>query len=183
MKAILVAAFAELLLLISVSVCLRSGLTRRPARMMVAIFIAVLPVLLAIHLLTPPGLGFLGAELVMPIGWVDVAFAVFLYTAGFFGGVLQLYNLADRGFSLRILIDILEAPSRVMNLDEVMKGYSAGRGIAWMYSKRLDDLQHAGLATLTGECLELAPKGKRVARLFERLQEFARITSKVEDRA
>jgi hypothetical protein len=36
-----------------------------------------------------PDLGFLPSEMVMPIAWVDIAFAVFLYGVGFFvSGVL-----------------------------------------------------------------------------------------------
>lgn len=175
MKAILLAVLAGLLLFACVSACLRSGITQRHARLMLIAFLSVLPVLLAVHLLTPPNLGFLGAKLVTPMAWVDIAFAVFLYSAGFFGGILQLYNLADRGFSLRILIDILEAPSQAMRLDDVMQGYSAGRGIAWMYAKRLEDMQSAGLAKVEGESLVLTPKGQRVAKLFTWLQEFARV--------
>jgi hypothetical protein len=175
MKAIVLAALAELLLFACVSASLRSGITQRRARLMLIAFLSVLPVLLAVHLLTPPDLGFLPAELVMPIAWVDIAFAVFLYDVGFFGGILQLYNLADRGFSLRILIDILEAPSQAMRLDEVMQGYSAGRGSAWMYAKRLEDMRSTGLAKVKGESLVLTPKGQRVARLFTWLQEFARV--------
>jgi hypothetical protein len=142
---------------------------------MLIAFLSVLPVLLVAHLLTPPDLGFLPAELVMPIACVDIAFAVFLYSVGFFGGILQLYNLADRGFSLRILIDILEAPSQVMTLDGIMQGYSADRGIAWMYAKRLEDMQSAGLAKVEGGSLVLTRKGRRVAGLFAWLQEFARV--------
>jgi hypothetical protein len=183
MKAILVATMAELLLFAGLSLWLRSGVTHRRARLMLIVFMSVLPGLLAVQLLTPPDLGFLSAELVMPIAWVDIAFSVFLYSVGFFGGILQLYNLADRGFSLRILIDILEAPSQAMNLDDVMQGYSAGRGIAWMYAKRLNDMQSAGLAMVDGECLVLTPKGRRVAMLFTWLQEFARITPKIGDPA
>ena len=175
MKAVLVAAFAELLLLTCVSVLLRAGATQRRARLLFIVFVAVLPVLLSVHLLTPPDLGFLGAGLVTPIAWVDLAFALFLYSVGFFGGILQLYNLADRGLSLRILIDILETPSKAMTLDDVMKGYSGGRGIGWMYAKRLRDLQSAGLARVEGENLALTPKGRRVAKLFTRLQELARV--------
>jgi hypothetical protein len=137
--------------------------------------LSVLPVLLAVHLLTPPDLGFLPAGLVMPITWVDIAFAVFLYSVGFFGGILQLYNLADRGFSLRILIDILEAPPQAMRLDDVMQGYGAGRGIAWMYAKRLEHMQSAGLAKVEAESVVLTPKGRRVAKVFTWLREFAHV--------
>jgi hypothetical protein len=175
MKAIVIAALAELLLLACVSVLLRSGITRRRAKSMLIAFLVLLPMLLLAHLLTPPNLGFLPAELIMPIAWVDIVFAGFLYSVGFFGGILQLYNLADRGFSLRILIDILEAPSQATRLDDIIQGYSAGRGIAWMYAKRLEDMQSAGFAKVEGEFLVLTPKGQRVAKLFTWLQEFARV--------
>jgi hypothetical protein len=174
MKAILLAALAELVLFACVSAFLRLDITKRRAGSMLIAFLCLLPVLLMAHLLTPPDLGFLSAKLMMPVAWVDIAFAVFLYSVGFFGGILQLYNLADRGFSLRILIDILEAPSQSLRLDEVMQGYSGGRGIAWMYAKRLEDMQRAGLAKIEGGSLILTPKGCRVAKLFTCLQEFAR---------
>jgi hypothetical protein len=178
MKAIVAATFAEVLLLVLVSVGLRLGFTERRARMMLGAFAGVLPVLVAIHFFTPPNLGFLSDELVVPIKWVDLAFALFLYAAGFFGGVLQLYNLADRGLSVRILIDILESPAQARSLDEVMVGYGDGRGIAWMYAKRLEDMERAGLTTVAGEDLVLTPKGRRIAALFESLQQFARIAPK-----
>jgi hypothetical protein len=175
MKAILLAALAGLLLFACISAVLRSGVTSRRARSMLIAFLFLFPMLPLAHLLTPPDLGFLPAELVMPIAWIDLAFAVFLYSAGFFGGILQLYNLADRGFSLRILIDILEAPLQSLRLDDIMQGYSAGRGIGWMYAKRLEDMQSASLAKLEGESLVLTPKGQRVAKLFAWLQDFARV--------
>ncbi|SRR6266511_3027488 len=175
MKPILLATLAELSLFVLVSACWRYGLTRRRAGSMFVAFLGVLPVLLAIALLTPPNLGFLGPELVAPIGWIDVAFALFLYAVGFFGGILQLYNLADRGFSLRILIDALEAPGQATSLDRIMSGYGAGRGIGWMYAKRLEGIENAGLARVEGDFLVLTPKGRRVAKLFTWLQEFARV--------
>ena len=183
MKAILIAALAELLLFICVSLGLRSDVTQQRARLMLISFIAVLPVLLGFYILTPSDLGFLPAATVMPMTPLDVTFAVFLYSVGFFGGLLQLYNLADRGFSLRILIDILEAPSQTMKLDDVMQGYSAGHGVAWMYSKRLGDMQCEGLAKVEDDYLILTSKGQRLAKLFTRLQEFARIIPKAGDAA
>jgi hypothetical protein len=175
MKAILLAALAGLVLFACVSALLRADMTERRARSMLIAFLCLLPALLLAHFLTTPDLGFLPTAVIMPIAWIDIVFAVFLYSVGFFGGILQLYNLADRGFSLRILIDILEAPSQAMRLDDIMQCYSAGRGITWMYAKRLQDMQRAGLAKIEGESLVLTPKGQRVAKLFTRLQEFARV--------
>jgi hypothetical protein len=100
---------------------------------------------------------------------------LFLYTAGFFGGVLQLYNLADRGFSLRILIDILHAPSGAMRLDDVMSGYGGGRGIAWMYRKRIDGMIATGLVVADASRLLLTARGRRAAHLLSLLQDFAHV--------
>jgi hypothetical protein len=62
-----------------------------------------------------------------------------------------------------------------MSLDDVMQGYSASRGIAWMYAKRLEGMQRAGLAKVEDQSLVLTPKGQRVAKLFTWLQDFARV--------
>jgi hypothetical protein len=135
----------------------------------------VLPFLLLFHLATPPDLGFLPARLITPVASVDLAFAAYLYSAGFFGGILQLYNLADRGFSLRILIDILESRHGAMEVDGIMTGYSAGRGIAWMYDKRIEGMVSTGLVSVDGARLILTDKGKRAADVFSCLRRFARV--------
>src|SRR5947207_4205541 len=110
------------------------------ARFMVILFLWTVPLGLAIHLMTPGDLGFLPAAWCEPNHFVDRMFFLFMYAAAFFGFILQLYNLADRGFSLRIVIDIDESPAGCMTIDQVMDSYSAGQGITWMYQKRLDDL-------------------------------------------
>jgi hypothetical protein len=137
------------------------------------IYFAILPVFAAVHLLTPPDLGVLPSAFQIPIPIIDLGFFFFLYTVGFFGGVLQLYNLADRGFSLRILIDIQHAPQGVVTLEEVMKYYSAGRGIAWMYRKRVQGMIATGLVVENDGQLVLTDRGHRVARLFSWLQDVA----------
>src|SRR4051812_20331150 len=132
MKAILLALAAGALVLGIGTWRLRRVSGEAGARALTAAFVAILPALVAGHLLSPPDLGILSSAVQIPISSVDLGFAVFLYTAGFFGGILQIYNLAERGFSLRILIDILNARSRAMTLDEVIQNYSDGKGIAWM---------------------------------------------------
>ncbi len=174
MKAILLALTAGLLLLAIGTWRLR----RQPgggAATLLRVFLAILPVLAIVHLLTPASLGILPPSLQIQIPAIDFLFSLFLCAAGFFGGVLQLYNLADRGFSLRILIDILHAPSHTMALDNVMTGYSEGRGIAWMYGKRIDGMKATGIAKVDGDKLALTARGRSVARLFSRLRTFARI--------
>jgi hypothetical protein len=145
------------------------------ARFMLRLFLITLPAGVAIHYLTPDDLGFL------PLRWcktghgLDLWFFLFLYSACFFGGLLQLYNLADRGFSLRIVIDIDESPSGEMTVDEVVNEYSSGRGIVWMYRKRLDDLLRLELIALDGDIVSPTPAGSRVASRFFRMRRFLNI--------
>lgn len=175
MKAILLAFMACVLLLAVGTWLLRRKPGGKGAATLTSVFVAILPLLAIVHLSTPASFGILPPSFQIPVPAVDFAFCLFLYTAGFFGGVLQLYNLAERGFSLRILIDILHAPSGTMTVDEVMKGYGAGRGIAWMYGKRVDGMKAAGLVTAAGERLILTARGRRVAELFSLLRKFTRI--------
>jgi hypothetical protein len=174
MKAILLALVAGLLVFAVVTAVFRLSGAYRTAKTLLLIFLAVAPCLAGLVLLTPADLGFLGAKLVNPSIAVDLGFALFLYTAGFFGGLLQLYNLADRGFSLRILIDALELQSGSTSLDRVMSGYSAGKGIVWMYDKRIDGMTSTGLVTLEANEMKLTGKGWRAAWVFGRLREFTR---------
>ena len=127
MKAILLAFMAGVLLLAIGTWLLRRKPGGKAGVTLTGVFLAIVPVLAIAYLSTPASLGILPSSFLIPIPTLELAFCLFLYAAGFFGGVLQLYNLADRGFSLRILIDILHAPSRTMTLDEVMTGYSGGR--------------------------------------------------------
>jgi hypothetical protein len=172
MKAILLALIAGLSVLAISTLIFR--LTRTSAKTMLMVFVAVTPVLIAAVLLTPADLGVLPDRLSSPSMLVDLGFALFLYSAGFFGGLLQLYNLADRGFSLRILIDALELQSEYTNLDQVMPGYSAGKGISWMYDKRIAGMTSTGLARIEGNSIILTEKGWRAARVFAWLRGFTR---------
>jgi hypothetical protein len=70
----------------------------------------------------------------------DVEWFLVPYTAAIWGGILQLYNLGKRGFSLRILIDIDESSRSSLGLEDILRSYGAGKGIAWMLQKRVDDL-------------------------------------------
>jgi hypothetical protein len=174
MKAILLALAAGILLLGLGTWRLRVEGARGAATLL-TVFLAVLPVLVLAHVLTPAGFWLFPVDLQIQPAAVSLAFALFLYAAGFFGGILQLYNLAERGFSLRILIDILHAPKGAMTLDEVMTGYSDGRSIAWMYGKRIDGMRTTGLVIGNKERLVLTERGRRIARLFAWLQRSARL--------
>ena len=99
-----------------------------------------MPLLAVVYLLTPADLWLLPDALLDDPPWFGLVFCLGLWFAGFFGGILQLYNLTERGMSLRMLIDVAQSGDRGMTADEIMRDYSAGQGIAWMYQKRLDGL-------------------------------------------
>lgn len=149
----------------------------RRAAAMSGVFLLSVPVYLAAYAWTPPDIGLLPARLVEPRGWLDGAFGLVVHAALFAGGWLQLYNLAERGFSLRILIDILEA-RRALTGEQVSAGYGGGRGAAWMREKRIEGLVQAGLARWDGGRLHATGKGRRTARLFGRLRALLRIDTR-----
>lgn len=97
-------------------------------------------------------------------------FALFLYVASFFGGVLQVYNLAERGFSLRILIDVRETGR--MGVDDLMTRYGGGRGMDWMFQKRVDDLVERGMIRLEGDLAHPTLKGRWVGSIYRALKRF-----------
>lgn len=164
MKSILVATAALLICALWSTIVLR----RRGPNVWALFtgFFAAFPVLVLIHLVTPEDLFFLSSQFVNPHPTFDLGFAIFLYAAGFFGGLLQLYNLAERGFSLRILMDAAEARCERVTVARVMSDYSAGKGIGWMYQKRINDMVRAGLVTQHGERIDATARGARVAAVF-----------------
>jgi len=180
MKAILLVAAGCLVYLSLITMIFR--LWEIPARVacMTRCFLATVPVLLAVYLATPADLGFLPADWADRPTWLGAGFTLFLYCAAFFGGMLQLYNLSERGFSLRMLIEIDESASGVMTVREMMRAYSRGKGIQWMYWKRLHDLLDHGLVTISDGTLQNTARGRRSARLFTWLQEFIRLDRRTE---
>src|SRR5262245_62163786 len=111
MKGALLAVGMAIVYFLAVTAALRVSTTTHRARLMTLVFVTSLPLFVAIHLGTPTDLGILPLNLLEPRWVVDLGFGMMMYCAAFFGGVLQLYNLADRGLSLRILIDISESPT------------------------------------------------------------------------
>lgn len=169
MKAILLATLGTLAELAAITLLLRLRDLRRRALALTAVWAAGLVPLLAASAATPADLGFLPAWAAgTPL--FDHLAAAFFYSAAFFGGVLQLYNLADRGFSLRILVDLLERPDARATVDDVHAGYSAGRGMRWMYEKRIEGLLENGLATAGAAFVRLTPAGARMAGVYRALR-------------
>ena len=186
MKSLLLAGAASAISVLAITAIFQLLRVERRAVTMVTLFVITLPVFALAHVLTPRNLGFLPVWLTEPSRAADLVFALLLYTAMFLGGVLQLYNLADRGFSLRILIDLDELGP--MSASAVAKAYGAGQGITWMlptttartaatrmYRKRLDGLLQRGLVYVDEGMVRLSDAGGRTARVFEGLQRFLRL--------
>src|SRR5262249_54706034 len=124
-----------------------------------------LALLVALWFATPDDLGLLGRSLLTEPAWLDFATALFFFSAAFFGGALQLYNLCDRGFSLRILIDMLEAPIGAVDVDYLTANYSSGRGLIWMYRKRINDILAARFIDQVEQRIVLTGRGGEFADL------------------
>src|SRR5450631_2559343 len=110
MKEIIVAAVSGALLCTLVTIAFRIWRFEHRARMLLSVFFICLCALVTLYMLTPDDFCGLSNDTIVPSRTAGLLFCFFLYTAGFFGGVLQIYNLADRGLSLRMLIDISMCP-------------------------------------------------------------------------
>jgi hypothetical protein len=172
MKAIFLAVVTTIALFLTITYGFRVNWTERRARLMASLYFAFLVLMVVGWIAAPPDCGFLPHTLLVEPAWLDFLLCIFFFSAAFFGGLLQLYNLADRGFSLRILIDVLESKEGETSVDRELASYSAGHGIAWMYNKRLAGLIYGRFVLVKDEYLTLTPKGAKLADLFARLREF-----------
>ena len=175
MKALLLALGCSLLYAVAVTVLFRRRQMRERAAAMLRLFLATVPVYLAAYAATPADLGVLAPWLLEPRYVAAGAFGLFVHAALFFGGWWQVYNLADRGCALHIVLAICESPERALSAPEIEARYGAGRGLHWMPDKRIEDILDRGLATLRGGRLHATPKGARVARLFGLLRAVLRL--------
>lgn len=178
MKGLVLALGCSLGTALGVTLLFACGRVTRRAAAMCRVFLLTVPLYLGAYALSPADLGLLPPALAEPRAWLACAFGLCVHAALFFGGWLQLYNLAERGFSLRILIDIDEAPDRALTREQVAVRYGGGRGIAWMLDKRIHGLVEAGLAASSDGPLRATRKGARVARLFGALRAFLRIDTR-----
>ncbi len=172
MKALLLALACSLLFALLITIYLRMVRVRERAATMLHLFLATVPLYLLLYAATPSDLGFLSPSLVEPRYVPACLFGLFVHSALFFGGWLQLYNLADRGFSLRILTDIDESPERALTAPELQARYGGGRGTDWMLDKRVQGIVDTAMAILSGGRMRLTPKGRRAARIFAALRSF-----------
>lgn len=175
MKAFILATAAILLYTLLITLLFRFRRVEHRARAMMRLFLLSLPPFAALVVMSPADLGCLPASLVEPIWWVEPAFAGLLYTAAFLGGVLQLYNLADRGFSLRIVIDVDQSNEQPLSAETIYHAYSEGKGIPWMYEKRIAGMLENGLVEVSDGIIRNTAKGAKAARLFGWLRRFLKI--------
>jgi hypothetical protein len=169
----MVAAMSLIYLAVVTAVFRAIPLNRRAA-MMVRLWAASLFGFVGLYLSTPSDLWILPSSLGAVPTLSGLLFGVLVYTAAFFGGTLQLYNLAERGFSLRILIDIDETPGGAMTPTDILHNYSRCRGLSWMYQKRLDGLLEQGMIALDDGRIRNTARGQRTAIVAERLRSFMR---------
>src|SRR5215216_868387 len=177
MKAFCLASVMTIVLLLLVTLAFRLDPRRHRVRQVTILYLVCIGVLTGLWLTTPDDLGILHPSLLAEPRWLDLALALFFFSAAFFGGVLQLYNLADRGFSLRILIDALEDPTGTVSVDRLITEYGGGQGIRWMYDKRMRDLLDGDFILRVGNSIALCAKGALIANLFIRLQRFLKLNS------
>ena len=166
MKAICLASAMTVVLLVLVTFYFRLSPSAHRARQMLFVYLFCLAALVVLWFATIDDLGLLGRSLLTEPAWLDFAATLFFFSAAFFGGALQLYNLCDRGFSLRILVDMLEAPTGAVDVDYLTANYSSGRGLIWMYRKRIDDIIATRFIDQVNKRIVLTAKGEMFADLF-----------------
>lgn len=175
MKAIGLASAMTIVLLLLATLIFRLFQSEQRVRQLAILYAICAVLLVCLWMVTPDDLGVLPPALTVTPRWLDLLLALFFFSAAFFGGVLQLYNLADRGFSLRILIDALEHPSGTVDIDRLIGEYGGGRGIRGMYDKRVADMLQGEFITRAADNLVLSRKGISLADLFTRVRRFLRL--------
>src|ERR1700738_1026756 len=172
MKAVIVAAAMTLVLLLVVTLAFRVRSTQERAKQMTLLYFGCAVVAVVAWAVTPLDLGFLAPSLLIEPRWLDLLLMLFFFSSAFFGGVLQLYNLADRGFLLRILIDLDAAAPCSGGVDGLVNIYGGGQGLTWMYGKRLHGLLAGDFVRRNGDAIELTARGHRIAEMFYAVNHF-----------
>ena len=175
MKGLLLAVAGAAVLTLVATLVFRLFATERRAALLVRLFLLSLPVFVLVYVLTPADLGVIQPWAVEPDSRLELAYGLVVYSALFFGGLLQLYNLAERGFSLRILIDIAEAPNGQLAERDLVQAYGGRRGFDAALDKRIDGLLSTGLIHVVDGRFELTPRGARGVRLYQPLRAFLRL--------
>jgi len=137
---------------------------------------------LVAYAVTPGDLGLLPGSLVETARLPEALFGLAVHFGLCFGGVLQLYNICERGFSLRVLIEIAEAPGGSLTAKEIATRYSAGQGVDWMLEKRIRDMVARGLIRLEGGAYVATASATRSAKVLGGLRRFLRLDDRAAGR-
>lgn len=175
MKGLILAVMFSLIYLGLITAVFRYSKVTERATLMARLFVITLAAFGTAHWMSPASLWLLPEYLVEPFGVVDLAFGLLLYAAVVFGGILQVYAQADRGFSLRILLDAAASPDAAVTARGLVTGYSGGAGIKWMCQRRIDGLVDHGFIQIVDGRVRNLPKGQRAALVFGWLRRFLRL--------
>lgn len=88
---------------------------------------------------------------------------------------VEIKSLLSRGFSLRILVDLLDAGGQA-SVEKLKSDYGGGIGVRGLIMKRLRTLADLGLLQLGGdEAGPLSPLGRAAALVSHRLRQWLRL--------
>ncbi len=137
---------------------------------MVRIMVGLAVLLVFIHRLSPPSLGFLPSGAVRA-GWViDLVNGLIVF--GFlFIGYSMFYFLVDRGFSGRIMIEIESSPERRLRQTDIAARYS----LEMVLKRRLSEMVEIGRVAFVAGRYRNTDKGRSAAALFKFSKRFLQL--------
>ena len=162
MKGLILSIFISPGIFFCITLILRSRVDLSPIKSCFVSYGILFFVFIYTYFATSKNLGFIPQSLLEPI-WLDFLLGVFTYSCSFFGGWLQLYNLTSRGYSLRILIDILKLKDNKVFPEQLIKVYGDGKGLKWMYDTRINDLINSKLVKISGNHIYLSTSGLKIS--------------------
>ena len=120
------------------------------------VWFAPIPVAyVALHLLTPPDLGFLSERFAGGAAALSLLNGLALLVLLFLTGVLFYYH-ADRSITVRLLIEMARAPQQRMTMDQMQ----AVCGVEVLMHDRLHTMAMNGFLEERDGVFHLAPKGR-----------------------
>lgn len=127
-------------------------------------------VLVILHRLTPPDLGFL-PPVHASAGWaIDLLNSLLVY--GFlFIGYCMFYFLVDRGFSGRMMIEIESSLQRRLQPAEIAARYS----LEMVLQRRLNEMIEIGRITEVNGRYQNTAKGRSAAEMFSFVKRFLQL--------
>jgi len=100
------------------------------------------------------------------VGWgLEFVNGLYFYLFGFIGVFLQIYGLADRGFSLAMLTDLNRAHPRAMTREALKQTYADGKGLTYVSHKRMHQLTHGGFIRTEGNTVRATRLGAAIGRV------------------